>query len=136
MAEENKKECECEKNGKKCCGKHKHDENHECQCQKEEEVVEEVEDIDEDLLEELDTVVLTLEDDSEIECGILGIFETEGTGKSYIALVDDENEIILYRYEELGEDEIDLQVIEDDQEYELVTKTFEELFVEDEEEDE
>lgn len=122
--EENKKnhDCKCGK-GENCCGKHNHDEEVE---------VEEFEEVDEEVLEELDTVVLTLEDNSEIECGILGVFEVDGRDGSYIALVDDENEIILYRYEELGEEEADLQVIEDDQEYEEVKDTFEKLFVDEE----
>ena len=35
--------------------------------------------------EELDTIVLTLEDGGEIECGILGVFEVEGYDSDYIA---------------------------------------------------
>ena len=43
--------------------------------------------------EELDTIVLTLEDGGEIECGILGVFEVEGYDSDYIALVsEDDNE--------------------------------------------
>ena len=37
--------------------------------------------------EELDTIVLTLEDGGEIECGILGVFEVEGYDSDYICLL-------------------------------------------------
>lgn len=87
--------------------------------------------------EELDTIVLTLEDCGEIECGILGVFEVEGYDSDYIALVsEDDNEIMIYKYEEINEEEANLDVIEDDAEYEKAKETFESLFVDFEGEDE
>ncbi|HIT86655.1 MAG TPA: DUF1292 domain-containing protein, partial [Candidatus Coprocola pullicola] len=60
---------------------------------------------------ELETMYLTLDDDTEIECGILGVFEVES--KEYIALLPkEEEEVYLYQYKEEGE-EISLEVIED-----------------------
>lgn len=41
---------------------------------------------EEDVMD-LETMFLTLDDDTEMECGILGVFEVEGLeGKEYIAL--------------------------------------------------
>ena len=87
--------------------------------------------------EELDTIVLKLEDGGEIECGILGVFEVEGYDSDYIALVsEDDNEIMIYKYEEINEEEANLDVIEDDAEYEKAKETFESLFVDFDGEDE
>ncbi|MFR2370699.1 MAG: hypothetical protein ACLS8T_23885 [Anaerobutyricum sp.] len=56
--------------------------------------------------EELDTIVLTLEDGGEIEWN-LGVFEVEGYDSDYIALVsEDDNEIMIYKYEEINEEEV------------------------------
>ena len=71
---------------------------------------------EEDVMD-LETMFLTLDDDTEMECGILGVFEVEGLeGKKYIALLPLEDEtVLLYEYKEVG-DEIELNVIEDDDE--------------------
>ena len=82
---------------------------------------------------ELETMYLTLDDDTEIECGILGVFEVES--KEYIALLPkEEEEVYLYQYKEEGE-EISLEVIEDDDEFEKVSNAFYDLYEEDEEEE-
>lgn len=87
-------------------------------------------DHDEDL--ELETMILTLDDDTEIECGILGIFEVEGYQKEYIALLPLEGEeVFLYEYKENG-DEIELDTIEDDEEFEKVSAAFYDLYEEEE----
>lgn len=108
-----------------CCGGHNHehhDHDHECGCGHDHEA------------EEFDTMVLTLDDDSEMECFVIGSFEVED--KNYIALLptneDDGDEVFLYEYEELNDKEIDLKVIEDDAEFEKVSKEFEDLFLEEE----
>ena len=76
---------------------------------------------------------LTLDDDTEMECGILGVFEVEGLeGKEYIALLPLEDEtVLLYEYKEVG-DEIELNVIEDDDEFDKVSNDFYDMY-EDEE---
>lgn len=82
---------------------------------------------------DLETMFLTLDDDTEMECGILGIFEVEGLeGKEYIALLPLEDEtVLLYEYKEVG-DEIELNVIEDDDEFDKVSNAFYDMY-EDEE---
>ena len=81
------------------------------------------------------TVTLTLDDDTEMECGILGVFEVEGLeGKEYIALLPlDENlepneagDVYLYQYNETEDGEPDLGNIEDDDEYEIAADAFDE----------
>ena len=87
---------------------------------------------EEDVMD-LETMFLTLDDDTEMECGILGVFEVEGLeGKEYIALIPLEDEtVLLYEYKEVG-DEIELNVIEDDDEFDKVSNAFYDMY-EDEE---
>lgn len=83
---------------------------------------------------ERDLIYLTFEDDEEVECEVVGVFEVEG--KEYIALLPvDEDEVFLYEYKDLG-DEFDLIPIEDDKELELVSEAYFELFEDDLEYDE
>jgi Protein of unknown function (DUF1292). len=74
-----------------------------------------------------DHIYLTLDDGSEIECHVLGTFEVDDI--EYIALVpvDGEEEVYLYRYEE-DENGIDLINIEDDEEFDIASEAFYELF--------
>ncbi|AFS78770.1 UPF0473 family protein [Gottschalkia acidurici 9a] len=77
--------------------------------------------------EELSIMHLVLDDDTELDCHVLGIFEVKD--KEYIALVpQDEEEVLLYEYKET-EDGVELDNIEDD-EYELVAQAFDEIFEE------
>ena len=87
---------------------------------------------EEDVMD-LETMFLTLDDDTEMECGILGVVEVEGLeGKEYIALLPLEDEtVLLYEYKEVG-DEIELNVIEDDDEFDKVSNAFYDMY-EDEE---
>ncbi len=74
-------------------------------------------------------MTLTLEDGTEIECAVIAIFPVEE--KEYIALLPLENqedgEIFLYGYEEDEEGGFELVSIELDEEYENVTKAFDEI---------
>lgn len=87
-----------------------------------------VEDDDSDIL-----VTLTMDDDSEVECSILTIFELEE--QDYIVLLPldengDENEdgeVFIYRYLEDEDGNPSLENIENEEEYEAVTDRFDEL---------
>ena len=83
---------------------------------------------EEDVMD-LETMFLTRDDDTEMECGILGVFEVEGLeGKEYIALLPLEDEtVLLYEYKEVG-DEIELNVIEDDDEFDKVSNAFYDMY--------
>ena len=79
------------------------------------------------------TITLTMDDDTEVECGIIGVFDVDG--KEYIALlpINDET-VLIYEYKEVG-DEVELGLIEDDEEFEKISNAFYDLY-EDEDEDE
>lgn len=81
------------------------------------------------------TITLTLDDGSELVCIVIGIFASDD--KKYIALVpeneEDGDEVLLYRYKELSEEEVELDVIETDEEFEKVSDTFDEIFGDEEE---
>ena len=96
-----------------------------------------------DMEEVLGSVTLTLEDDSEVECLILAIYQANG--KDYIALLplgadgepDDDSDVLIYRYVDHGEDEDpEIENIEDDEEYEAAADAFDELLDEQEFDDE
>lgn len=78
------------------------------------------------------TVTLTLDDNSTVECMIVGIFDAGE--KEYIALLPlDENgqnsdgEVYLYRYTVSAQGTPELENIETDEEYEIASEAFDEL---------
>jgi hypothetical protein len=80
------------------------------------------------------TVTITLEDNTEIECVVLSIFEAGE--RNYIAVLpeeenEEESQVYLYRYEEEDGTPI-LTNIETDEEYEIVADTFDEILDEEE----
>ena len=76
------------------------------------------------------TVTLTLENDEELECAVLTIFEADG--REYIALLpldedgdNDDGQVYLYRFIDNGEDEEPgLENIIEDEEFERVSEAF------------
>lgn len=76
------------------------------------------------------TVTLTLENDEELECAVLTIFETDG--REYIALLpldengdNDDGQVYLYRFIDNGEEEEPgLENILEDEEFERVSEAF------------
>lgn len=78
---------------------------------------------------EIDVLTLTLDDDTTLECEVIGIFETEG--QDYIALIpvedDEESEVYIYRYSEDAEGNPVLDNIESDEEFEKAGAAFDEL---------
>ena len=77
------------------------------------------------------TVPLTLDDDTEVECVVLTVFNAGE--HEYIALLpmegadSEEGEVYLYRYSETEDGTPNLDNIEDDDEYEIVAEAFDEL---------
>ena len=78
-----------------------------------------------------DTVTLSLDDGTELECAVLAVFPAGE--RDYIALIpledtdDEESEVFLYRFAEGEDEELLLDNIEDDEEYERVADAFDEL---------
>ena len=99
-------------------------------------VTEEIELEEEMELEEEPTLLLSLEDGTEVTCIVLSIYDIEG--KEYIALLpedqdtDDEEEmdVYIYRFAEDAEGNPILDNIEDDAEYERAVNAFNDLFEE------
>jgi uncharacterized protein YrzB (UPF0473 family) len=80
--------------------------------------------------DDADFITLEFDDGEEIECEIMGIFEMDG--KEYIALVpnDDSDDVYIYGYSEISEEEFELIDIEDDDEFARVVEEFDKLTVE------
>lgn len=81
--------------------------------------------------DERDTVTLTLDDNTELECLVLTTLEVGGN--QYIALLpldedaeEEEGTVYLYRMVVKGEDDIELINIEDDDEYDRAAEAFDE----------
>jgi len=77
--------------------------------------------------DEAEYITLEFEDGEEVEAEIMGIFEVEG--KEYIALIpdDDSDDVYLYGYKEVSDEEFELIDIEDDAEFDNVVAEFEKL---------
>ncbi|MDD7363736.1 MAG: DUF1292 domain-containing protein [Peptoniphilus sp.] len=85
--------------------------------------------------EAFDVITLTLEDDSEMDCAVIGIFPFEE--KQYVALmpiadgeIDEDASVLLYEYNEVDDVDIELGFIEDEDYFNKVAEEFERLFVE------
>jgi hypothetical protein len=74
-----------------------------------------------------DFITLEFDDGLTVECEIMGVFDFEG--KEYIALIpdDDSDDVYIYGYKEVNEDEFELIDILDDDEFERVIAEFEQL---------
>lgn len=87
--------------------------------------------------EEMEIMTLTLDDDTELDCAVIGIFEVEE--KNYIALIplvdegEEEEEVLIYEYNEIDEEEFELTLIEKEEDFELVSEAFYALYTEEDE---
>lgn len=86
-------------------------------------------------LDDEDYITLEFDDGESIECEIIGIFEMEG--KEYIALASTEegDEMFIFGYKEIDDEEFELIDIEDEDEFERAAKAFEELSSEEEDDE-
>jgi hypothetical protein len=82
--------------------------------------------------DESEMMSLELDDGTTIECAILAYFDVKDN--TYIALLPveypegfDEGDVLLYRYIELNDDAFDLQTIDDEEEFEIVADSFDEI---------
>ena len=84
-------------------------------------------------MEDNESVVITLEfeDGAEVECEALGLFEfDEFPGKTYAALapLDETSEdVYIFEYHEISDDEFELVDIESDEEFDKVAAEFDRI---------
>ena len=78
-------------------------------------------------IEEKDIITLEFDNGDEVECEIMGVFDFNG--KEYIALIPDDgtDDVYIYAYKEVGEDEFELIDIEDVAEFEAVVAEFDSI---------
>ena len=83
-------------------------------------------------LDDIEMMSLELDDGTKLECEIVATFDVEDT--SYIALLPieapegyDDDEVLVYRYIELPNDEFTLEPIEDEEEFDIVADAFDEI---------
>ncbi len=83
--------------------------------------------VNEEVLDDEDFITLEFEDGKEVECEIMGIFDVED--KEYIALLPDDgtDDVYLYGYKEVSDEEFELIDILDDAEFDKVAEVFNEL---------
>ena len=78
--------------------------------------------------EEEMTVTLTLDDDSELECAVVAIFPVQD--KDYVALLplnEEIAEVYLYLFKHNADEDLELENIEDDAEFEAVADAYDAL---------
>ena len=82
--------------------------------------------------EEVDIITLEFDEGEEVECEIMGVFDFNG--KEYIALIPDDgtDDVYIYGYKEVGEDEFEIVDIDDDAEFEAVAAEFDKIMDEQE----
>ena len=85
-----------------------------------------------DMEEEVDIITLEFDEGEEVECEIMGVFDFNG--KEYIALIPDDgtDDVYMYGYKEVGEDEFEIVDIDDDAEFEAVAAEFDKIMDEQE----
>ena len=100
-----------------------------------EDILEEADDMltEEELAEEI--VTITMDDNTEVHCVILGIFEAENDHE-YIALLPldgpeaENDQVYIYRYDEDESEQPILENIADDEEFALASQAFAEMMEE------
>ena len=82
--------------------------------------------------EDVDVITLEFEDGADIECEVMGIFEYEGN--EYIALIplDDSDDVYIYGYKEVSEEEFELVDIDSDELFAQVVQEFDAIMAEEE----
>ncbi len=72
-------------------------------------------------------ITLTMEDGKDVECEIIAIFNLKDY--EYIALLpENEEDVFLYRFKELDNQEINISNIESEEEYDEVAEVFYNIF--------
>lgn len=85
---------------------------------------------DNNMQDQAEFITLEFDDGAEIECEIMGVFDY--AGNDYIALIpnDDTDDVYIYGYKEVGEDEFELVDIEDEELFKKVVEEFDAIMAE------
>ena len=83
-------------------------------------------------VEEAEFITLEFDDDTAVDCEVLGTFECND--KEYIALApeDDTNDVYIYGYKQIDDDEFELIDIEDEAEFDAAAAEFDAIMAEEE----
>lgn len=83
-------------------------------------------------VEEAEYITLEFDDDTAVDCEVLGTFECND--KEYIALApeDDTNDVYIYGYKQVNDDEFELIDIEDEAEFDAAAAEFDAIMAEEE----
>jgi uncharacterized protein YrzB (UPF0473 family) len=66
-----------------------------------------------------------LDNDTELDCGVIAIFQVQD--KDYIALYplnESDEKVFLYRLNHTGDNDLNLENIDDDEEYDIVANAY------------
>lgn len=103
-----------------CNHDHDHDHEHGCGCGDD---------------HQPDTITLTLDNDKDVECAVLGVFDYED--KEYIALLPkDGDDVFIYIYTESEDGDVQLANIDSQEDFDKVSAVFLEIMESEEEEEE
>lgn len=80
--------------------------------------------------EEAEFITLEFDDDTAVDCEVLGTFECNG--KEYIALAPDDGttDVYIYGYKQIDDDEFELIDIEDEAEFDAAAAEFDAIMEE------
>ena len=83
--------------------------------------------------EEEDIITLEFDDDTAVDCYVMGTFELND--KEYIALApeDGTDDVYIYGYKQLGDDEFEIIEIETEEEFDAAAAEFDAIMDEEEE---
>ena len=82
--------------------------------------------------DEADIITLEFDNDETIECEIMGIFDYDGN--DYIALIplDDSDDVYIYGYKQISDDEFEIIEIEDEEEFDAAAAEFDAIMADQE----
>ena len=82
--------------------------------------------------EEEDIITLEFDDDTAVDCYVMGTFEA--AGKEYIALApeDGSDDVYIYGYKQVNDDEFELFDIEDEEEFDTAAAEFDAIMADQE----
>ncbi|MBQ0041266.1 MAG: DUF1292 domain-containing protein [Clostridiales bacterium] len=83
-------------------------------------------------VEETEYITLEFDDDTAVDCEVLGTFECNG--KEYIALApeDGTDDVYIYGYKAVSDDEFELIEVEDETEFDAAAAEFDAIMAEEE----